>query len=138
MRVASVVKPIVRLFFPCEEALYDPVHGKWSLTNPLHTIEMPPGVQSDYVTDEFWLYAQLSGGVGTFNISVQLVEESGVILRRTVPLSWTMTGGFEVVQEVFQMPPTRFPRPGVYALKLIANHAELDGGISFLRVLGGQ
>jgi hypothetical protein len=137
--VANVVLPIVRLFFPCEEATLDLNDEKWLLKNPLHTVEMPPGVQANFVVDGIALYAQFTGGVGSFNLSVQLVDDSsGVVLGVSrPPISFHMPGGSDIFEEVFEMPPLRFPHPGVYQIRLIANHASLENGAAWLRVLSG-
>jgi hypothetical protein len=138
--VANVVLPTVRLFFPCEEATFEPDEGKWILKNPLHTVKMPPGVVANFVSEDIALYAQFTGGVGSFNLSVQMLDySSGVVLGRSeAPSRWKMYGGDEVFEDVFTMPPLRFPYPGVYVFRLIANHAALEDGTANLRVLPGR
>jgi len=63
--MANVVKPIVRLFFPCDDAVIDLADMKWKLTNPWHTVGMPPGVTEKFSQEVIWLYAQLTDGVAT-------------------------------------------------------------------------
>jgi hypothetical protein len=130
--VARVVKPIVRLFFPCEDATLDLEDESWTLKNPLHTISLPPGATG---VKELWLYAQLTEGVGTFNLSVEMRTEEGIrIGKGSPPSSRSFPGGVAVVEEVFHLVNVPFARPGLYEFVLLANHAELEGGKSYLRV----
>jgi len=130
--MAMVVKPIVRLFFPCEDAVLDMEDGAWTLRNPLHTVSLPPGVTG---VGEIWLYAQLTEGVGTFNLSVEMRNEEGIrIGKRSPPSNRNFPGGVAVVEEVFHLVNVPFPRPGLYEFVLLANHAELEGGKTYLRV----
>ena len=46
--MADSVLPVVRLFFPCDNAVIDLKDMKWSLTNPWHTVAMPPGVREKF------------------------------------------------------------------------------------------
>lgn len=135
--MANVVKPIVRLFFPCDEALLDLDDQKWTLKNPWHTVAMPPGITGNFIQEEIWLYTQFTGGVGTFDFSVHLMNEEGLVIGKSKPSRWELSGGIEVFEEVFRMTHVPFVRPGLYAFKLMANHAEIEGGTAYLRVLRG-
>lgn len=134
------VLPTVRLFFPCDEAILDLADGKWSLKNPWHTVQMPPGVTEKFGQRELWLYAQLTGGRGEFNLSVELrdIDFDTRIGRPSEPERREFTGReLTAVEVVFRMVHVPFPRAGQYAFKLLANHRELVGGVSYLRVLPG-
>jgi hypothetical protein len=136
--VADVIKPVVRLFFPCDEAILDLAEEKWTLKNPWHTVAMPPGVTGNFRQEEIWLYAQLAGGVGTFRFSVQLRDETGRIVGKSKPTEEReLSGGNQVLEEVFQMTRVPFEKPGLYEFVLLGNHAELEGGTAYLRVLPG-
>jgi len=132
--VADVIKPIVRLFFPCDDAILDIEDEKWTLTNPWHTLSMPTGITGGFRQEEIWLYAQLTGGVGTFNLSVHLYDERGKRLGQSRPLPREFEGGITVVEEVFHLTNVPFDGPGIYEFRLQANHAELEGVIH-IRVL---
>jgi hypothetical protein len=112
--VANLVKPVVRLFFPCDEAVLDTTDEKWTLKNPWHTVAMPPGVMKDFCQEEIWLYAQFSGGVGTFYLSVHLLDDTGRVLGKSPPALWELSGGNQVCEEVFHLTKVPFPRPGLY------------------------
>jgi hypothetical protein len=135
------VLPVVRLFFPCDEAALDLADMKWSLKNPWHTVQMPAGVTEKFGQRELWLHAQLTGGLGEFNLTVELREsDSGVrIGRPSPPERFEFVGGqLAAVEVVFHMVNVPFPTPGHYTFKLLANRAELEGGLSELRVLPGS
>ena len=91
--VAMIVKPVVRLFFPCDEAIFDTRDEKWTLKNPWHTVAMPPGITQNFGQEEIWLYAQFSGGVGTFYLSVHLLDDTGLVLGKSPPSLWELSGG---------------------------------------------
>jgi len=42
-----------------------------------------------------------------------------------------------VHEVVFRIREAPFEKPGLYEFQLMANHAELEGGTSYLRVLPG-
>jgi hypothetical protein len=137
--VADVVKPVVRLFFPCDEARLDSTDQKWWLKNPWHTVQMPPGISENFAQEEIWLYAQLTGGVGTFRFSVRLQEETGHVIFKSKPSDEReLSGGNQVFEEVFHLTRVPFDTPGLYEFKLLGNHAELEGGIAELRVFPGE
>jgi hypothetical protein len=137
--VANVVKPVVWLFFLCDEAMLELEDGKWWLKRPWPgTVTMPPGVTHNHCQEELWLYAQMSGGVGTFHLSVQLVNEDGQVIGRTdPPITRELSGGNEWLEEVWHWIDVPFDRPGLYEFRLVGNYAELDGGTVHLRVLPG-
>lgn len=122
------VLPIVRLFFPCDAAVLDLQDMTWSLRNPWHTVWMPPGVTERFVQREVWLYAQLTDGIGTFRLNVELLDEGGIVPQNQLL----------VTEAVFHMTNVPFPRPGLFTFKLKANYAELQGGTAELRALPGS
>jgi hypothetical protein len=135
--MANRVLPSVRLFFPCDSATLDPSDNKWVLRNPRHTVSVPSGVAFPVRVKEIYLYAQLTDGVGAFQLSVQLRRAgSDVILGRSPPSpTIEFVGGLQVVEEVFHLIKIPFPRADLYEFKLLANHTELEGGTACLRVV---
>jgi len=131
--MANRVLPKVRLFFPCDSATLDPADNKWVLKNPWHTVGLPPGASFPFRVVEIWLYAQLTDGIGDFQLSVQLRDsESQTILGTSPPTQREFVGGnqWAVIEEVFHMTMIPFPRANLYEFKLLANHAELEGGMA--------
>ncbi len=136
--MADIIKPVVRLFFPCDEAVLDLADDKWTLKNPWHTVAMPPSVTGNFVQEEIWLYAQLNGGVGAFRFSVQFRNETGRVVGKSKPSDErNLSGGNQVFEEVFHLTRVPFDKPGLYEFKLLGNHADLEGGTAYLRVLSG-
>ncbi len=87
-----------------------------------------------------WLYAQLTGGLGDFNLTVELRDGDSDtrIGKPSQPERFEFVGGrLPAVEAVFRMVNVPFPRAGHYTFTLLANHAELEGGTSELRVLPG-
>jgi hypothetical protein len=138
--MADRVLPIVRLFFPCDDAVLDLQDMKWSLKHPWSTVAMPPGVRENFGQEFIWLYAQLVEGVGEFMLSVEMRDyETGQWLGRSRPEPWDFAGGDQLAvhEVVFEMVNVPFPRPSLYVFQVMANHAELEGGTAFLRVFPG-
>lgn len=138
--MADRVPPIVRLFFPCDSAVLDLADLKWQLTNPWHTVAMPAGVREKFGQKVIWLYAQLTDGVGEFNLTVELRNhDTGEFVGRSRPEWWDFLGGDQLTvhEVVFKMTNVPFPTPGLYMFRLLTNHVELEGGIAYLRVLPG-
>jgi hypothetical protein len=87
---------------------------------------------------DIWFYVQLTDGVGTFRLLVELQNEEGIIVGKTLPYRVDFPGGSQLaVHEVkFVLEQAPFANPGVYVFKLIANHSELgEMGTATLRVL---
>lgn len=138
--MAGRVVPTARLFFPCEEATRNTATGAWILTRPMHTAHPEPRGQFPFEVDELWVYAQLTDGVGKFNLTVQVLDYvTGTILVASRPEPREYTGGeqWRVHDEVFLLTKLTIPRPGVYEFRLLANHAPVSGGSSFLRIVEG-
>lgn len=134
------VLPVVRLFFPCDEAVLDLADMKWSLKNPWHTVQMPPGVTERFGQRELWLYAQLTGGLGEYKLTVELHDmDSGVRIGNPSQPERVefVRGQLQAVDVVFRMVNVPFPKAGHDVFKLLANHTALQGGTAELRVLPG-
>jgi len=70
-------------------------------------------------------------------LSVQVYDEKGKRIGQSQLSRREFQGGLMVVEEVFQMADVPFDKPGIYEFRLLANHAELEGGLIILRVLEG-
>ena len=117
--MADIVKPVVRLFFPCDEAIIDLADEKWILKNPWHTVAMPPGILVGHRQKHIWLYAQFTGGVGSFRLSVHLFDELGRRVGRSEPSSaWELSGGNEVYEEVFHLENVPFCATGLVRIQV--------------------
>lgn len=135
--MAHVVRPVVRLVLPCESAVHDSTARRITLTNPIavaaHT--------APFEVPELWVYTQLTAGVGTFRLSVDLrqVYDDGTPPR---PVGWselrhlTFPGAnqLDVYDVPFQMRDVPFDQPGLYEFRVLADDAELEGHTAVVRL----
>jgi len=100
--VADIIKPVVHLFFPCDEAVLDLADEKWTLKNPWHTVAMPPGVTGNFVQEEIWLYAQLTAGwepsASAYNSGT---KQAGWWARATLRMSGIYPVGIKCLKRFF-------------------------------------
>jgi hypothetical protein len=138
--MAEQLLPVVKLFFPCEEAEYDPDAAAYRLLAPLHAIAMPPGVDARYECERLDCYAQLSDAIGTFRLAVEVLSgDADVVVYRSRPVAITFTPAarIAVFDVAFRLARVRFRTPGLYRLRLVCNHAALPDSEFWLRVLPG-
>jgi hypothetical protein len=65
-------------------------------------------------------------------------DETGRVVGRGKPSDQReLSGGNQVIEEVFHLARVPFDNPGLYEFKLLGNHAELEGGTAYLRVISG-
>lgn len=143
--MADRVLPIVRLLFPCDAATFDTASGRWTLTNPWAVLMLPTGATFPFDHGHLWLYAQLTEGVGAFNLGAELrlVLPDG---SRPVVESWTnlmpvqFPGGqqLQVFDTAFRLTEVPFERSGIYEFGLLGNYAPLQGRTVQFRVLDGR
>lgn len=138
--MADLLLPVVKLFFPCEEATFDQDRLGLVLAVPFQAIAIPTNAAFPYECSSFVCYAMLSDAIGTFRFSVAVMyEESERVLTRTagVTLTFGTAARFGTQDFAITIPVVRFPRPGVYSLQLMCNELPLENGAFALRVLGG-
>ncbi len=144
------VRPTVRFFAVCADAVLsvpkslDLLDGWWELHNVLHTVWMPPGVSKNFGVNELFVYAQLTDGVGEYNLGVT-VEEADLVnpkrnrlMGRSDPSTVSFTDTWEVLMETIKLSEVPFPKPGQYLFRLMLDGEELPGGSMYLRVMPGE
>ncbi len=134
--------PVVRFFFACDSCVCDLADYKWSIRNPWHTVQMPRGRIRGHGQKELWLYAQLAGAIGEYELGVELryydpTRMGGLVLGRSGAERRTFSHKLEVQEIVFQMVKVPFPRSGQYEFRLVARGRELENGTTFLDVYSG-
>ena len=88
-----------------------------------------------------WQYAQLTEGVGEFDLAVEmrrvLAEDKRLTIGRSQPERIEFGGGNRllVFDTVFHMINVPFDEPGLYEFCVMANYVELQGPTAVLRVL---
>jgi hypothetical protein len=138
--MAEQLLPVVKLFFPCEEAVYDAPASRYTIYGPLHTVALPSAAAFPFAWDDLPCHAQLTDAIGTFRFSIELLAEAtDVVSRRSPPVALTfpVTSRIAVVETVFRLTEMRFQSPGLYRLRLMCNHRPLADGEVSLRFLGG-
>jgi hypothetical protein len=127
--MATRVPIVVRTIVLFEEAsLADEI---WTFRNAITEL-----VQVSGPIPRMFLYFQMTGGLASYNLSVQLRSfESKYVLgtsgsvRVSFPRNRTV-----VLEQVFRFESIRFPRSDVYEFQLIANHTDVAGGVYRLNV----
>ena len=133
------ILPKVRMILLCEKA--DLEKEIWILQNPLSAVVMPPEIKENFRLKTIFLYAQLTGGVGRYNISMQVrAFASNYVLGRShpQPIEFAATDRDLLVERVFQLNELTFPSPELYEFQLLANHLELEDQDTYLSVLSGE
>lgn len=143
--MAEQVPPLVRMLFPCDMAVLDVTDQKWTLTNPWSVVMLPPGAAFPFRVVEFWVYAQFTGGVGDFDLAVEMRQVQDDDTRRTVAWSKATRMGFPSGQQLlafdmaFHMKRVPFRGPGLYEFCVTVDaeegHQVLAGQTAELRVL---
>jgi hypothetical protein len=149
--MASFVLPQVRLLFPCDHAEIDPRDEKWVLKNPWPgTVLIPPGATFPFQAEEFWVYAQLSGGLGEFGLMIEMlrVEDDGSRrhIRRSSEFGLSFPAGSQLLapDAAFHLLRVPFRREGLYEFRLVADIKETDevavpeGMVAQVRVLDAR
>jgi hypothetical protein len=121
----------------CEEIDHDPEADRITLTNPVPVA----GLAAPGEVPELWVYAQLTAGVGTFRLSVDVrqVYDDDTPPRevgRSEPLHVTFPGGHQLnVYDIpFRLTDVPFDGPGLYEFRILADDEELQGQTAVLRV----
>jgi hypothetical protein len=129
------------MIFVCDAAQQDQADGKWVLTNPWSVVMLPPGARFPFRHVACWVYFQLTGGVGAFDVAVEMrqVQDDGT--RRSVGWSPTVEmdfpGGSQLLAFDMALRLRRVPfrEPGLYEFCVTADSAVLAGQAAEVRVL---
>jgi hypothetical protein len=131
------VRPIVRLVLPCETISHDPAAGRIVLTNPIAVASHT----APFDVPELWVYSQLTAGVGTFRLSVDLrqVYDDGTpprVVGRSDMLHLTFPGAnqLNVYDIPFRMADVPFDGPGLYEFRVLADDTDLEGHTAVVRL----
>jgi hypothetical protein len=127
------VKPKLRLAVLCAHVEFDANQLPFSLQEPIHTLQIPPGTVGGYRPPPLALYTQIEDAVGTFSFSVEVRNEHGFIVNPQPPrITITFPGTLHraaPLEQVFTLDIT-FPGPGVYFVHLVCNHRSLHDPIA--------
>jgi hypothetical protein len=147
--MADRVMPIVHLIFPCDDAVIDLADGKWVLRNPQAITYLPPGASFPFRESELWVYAQLTGGLGRWELAVEVRQKRDDGSYRFVGIGATTELEFEpgprlvVEATAFGFRNLPFREEGLYEFRVIAQMGDavaptyeaLSGPVAELRKL---
>jgi hypothetical protein len=144
--MAGTVLPTVRLIFPCDDARLDPQTRKWEIRHPWSAVFLPPGARFPFRLIELKVYAQLTDGIGSFNLSVEMLQVRDDGSRRSIgssaatAMTFPSNQRFLAFDGAFHMKRVPFREAGLYEFRMIAETGEdvyqpLPGQTALLRVL---
>ena len=145
--MAERIRPVVHLLFACDDAVCDLQTGRWTLSNPWHAVTLPPGATFPFRADEFWVYVQLAGGLGSFDLAVEirrLVDDGPPRVVGWSPVSrieFPADARLLAIDTAFALRRVPFREPGLYEIRVLADGdgpggwAPLAGATFVLRVL---
>lgn len=143
------VLPNVRLVFPCDDARYDLADEKWTLHHPWgSTVVLPPGAQFPFRLVDGWVYTQLTDGVGSVALYVELRQlmddgtERSVGYSEVNRLELLGESRWLTIDTAFLMKRLPFRSAGRYEFRVVAEGDEgfrvLAGHATVIRVLDGD
>lgn len=139
--MADGVLPRVRLLFLCDEAKYSASEQKWTVKHPWSVVQLPPGAAFPFRAEELWAYAQLTDGVGRFDLMVEMRQLRDDGTRRWAgsskvePLDFPGGSQLLAFDKVFHMQGAPFHEAGLYEFCVTADGEVLEGVRFELRVL---
>jgi hypothetical protein len=143
--MADRVLPSVRLLLPCDTANFDLSDEKWVLKNPWGTVFLPPGAKFPFRVAEMCVYAQFTGGLGTFDLAVELLRLSDEDSKRLVGTGAAtrieFPGGEPLLTRDLAFPLQRIPlrEAGLYEFRAVsvgdAGSEVLAGRTAEIRVI---
>ena len=145
--MAQRIRPTIRLLFACDDATYEIDTSRWVLTNPWYAVALPPGATFPFRADEFWVYVQLSGGSGAFDLAIEmrhLTDDQGprvVGWSPTARVEFPAGDRLQVIDTAFGLKHVPFREEGLYEIRVLAEGDQpgtwlpRSGSICELRVL---
>lgn len=140
--MADRVLPIVRLLVPCQEAHHDADSGEVVILNPWAVMGPPDGTGFPFDADEIWVYAQVTDGVGTFGLAVEVRQvydddrpDRAVGRGGAVTLAFPGGSQLAVYDVAFRITAVPFDEPGLYEFRVLAGDEALEGHTVTIRML---
>lgn len=128
--MAARILPLVRLLFACDEAVCEIDTQRWVLTNPWSLVTVPPGAAFPFRAEEFWVYVQLTDGLGQFELAVEMRQRVHDQSLRVV--GWSSITRLEfpgaprllMIDTAFGLKHVPFREPGVHEIRILADGDE--------------
>ena len=146
--MVTPIPPTVRLILACDIAEYHEPADAWDVRNPRTVFPIPPRGRFPFQTTEFTIYAQLAGGIGTWDLAVEMLQVRDNGTQRFVGTSgardveFTAADRLIPVQLAFVLRPVRFRESGEYLFRIVAvsgaGSTPIGGEAASLRVFDNK
>jgi hypothetical protein len=119
-----MLTPRIRLFFICAHCEIDEQSNTITLVNPVFELRLPKDVQFPFIVGSLYAYANLSEGLGSFRLHVEVSDEEGRLITKSKPfrVDYTVANRKEGDEYVFAIPEFKIEKPGVYTVGLYQNY----------------
>ena len=115
--------PNSRAVLICEKIIKDWLTGTVTVVGVLTRFNM---IEYPGFTPGFFLFAQLTGGVGQYDMTYEVQDEGdGVVMGRSPPMPLIFESKTEVRDIIIQIPPVPLNHSGVYTVALFVNGNEV-------------
>lgn len=122
MLTSNKPHPTTQSFVVCREIIQDRHTEAAILFHPFQKLNFP-GFPATFPVS---LFIQLTGGHGTYRLAVQLQDANGEVLGEVIgPRDESLTDPVAYFQVYWRDVRFKFPRPGQYALVLLADREEI-------------
>jgi len=145
------MRPILRLFFVCEDAVVnflpqqaDLQFGWWEIRKPLFHVWMPDGFSQGLLVPELCLYYQLTGGHGDYHLFFEFEQLDLAMPKKTRklkgwgPIHVHCPDRLAVIEDVVTLSDIPFPKPEMYRFSVKESGETLVGGETYLNVFSGD
>lgn len=147
--MADRVVPLVRLVLPVRRALIDLADEQWVLRDPLAIAYLPAGKRFPFRKSELWVYVQLTDGLGTWEVAVEMRQRRDdgsyrfVGIGAMTPLEFEPGPRLATKATAFELRNVPFREEGLYEFRVVAQTSDsatptyeaLNGPVAELRVL---
>jgi hypothetical protein len=130
--MANGQHPVVQVIQLFESVARDPATNALMWGKLLHGVDLPPGPPFLYLLDEIWLYAQLTGPAGTYELSAECrLPGTPWVLGRSGE-SRTRFPGNGIIEYACRFPQLPLPTPGQYEFRVLADGVPLEPPVRLL------
>ncbi len=111
--MASVVMPVAKSIYFCDDILPDAARNKLLIVGMFNAVRVPEGAAFPYKLEKMSIFAQLIGGIGDVPIRLDIVRAAtGQILYSTGPRLLPFRNRQTTVTFTLRLSPFVIPAPG--------------------------
>ena len=124
--MANGQQPVVLRIELFESVRHDPATNALVPTHPIRDVTLPAGSPFLYLFNEIWVYAQLTGPAGTYDLSAECrLPGTPWVLGKSAE-SRTRFPGNGIVEYACRFPQLPLPTPGQYEFRVLADGVPLE------------